>query len=281
MGHHNCGSTAFGREVRGERGKKLKIEWQKSFFEFKLSYMSDSEFKIHERTVLLYGSTGPMACAISNRLAELGADIAVVNGRASQLRTFVDSINDMREIHPHYGRLATIDIQVTNENQAGEAISQTAETFGSLDVLIDLSAVENTKCSTQIKGSKCLGKKAFAFLTKRTRGRMIYVFNSQNIYNEEHPTDIMSLYGKLIRTKKGQGITLNCLSLGMNEDYLRSHFPECANMEEARQKVLDKTPEAQLINPNEVADLISFLCSPLSSAINGQIITVDKGLSNF
>ena len=243
--------------------------------------MPNSEFKIHERTVLLYGATGPMACAVSSHLAELGANIAIVNKEVGQLRTFINSINDICEVHPENGRLVAIDAEINNENQAREAISKTAEAIGSLDILIDFSAIENTQSESQIKSSKSLGKKAFSFLSKRTRGRMIYAFNSQSIYNEKHPTDMIDLYSQFVRTQKGQGITLNCLSIGMTEDYLRSRFPESSNIEEARQKVLKKTPKAQLIDPNEVAHLIAFLCSPLSSVLNGQIISADKGLSNF
>ena len=243
--------------------------------------MFNSDFKIHERTVLIYGSTGPMACAIASRLAELGANIAIVDKKANQLKNFVGSINDLLEVHPKNGTLVTIDAEITKESQADEAISQTAENFGSLDVLIDLSAIGNTDLPKQIKASKSLGKKAFSFLTKRMRGRMIYAFNSKHLFNQEHPLDVIDLYSQLVRTNKSEGMTLNCLSLGMTEDYLRSHFPDCSNMEEARQKVLEQTPDAQLMNPDEIANLIAFFCSPLSSAINGQVIVADKGLSSF
>ena len=129
--------------------------------------MLNTNFKIHERTVLIYGGSGPLVYSISSHLTELGADVALVGEKANQLRAFSNSINDRREIHADYGRMEAIETQVTNEKQLGEAISRTAEIFGSLDILIDLSPIESTERERQIERSRHLAQEVFAFLSKR------------------------------------------------------------------------------------------------------------------
>jgi 3-oxoacyl-[acyl-carrier protein] reductase/enoyl-[acyl-carrier protein] reductase III len=43
---------------------------------------------------------------------------------------------------------------------------------------------------------------------------------------------------------------------------------------------IDQIPEALFLQPEEVADVVNFLCSPASRAIRGQTIVVDHGMSN-
>ena len=237
-----------------------------------------SSFKIQERTALIYGSVDTISRAIANRLSDLGASVVIAHPMAHKLKVFTGSLNDRREIHPEYGQLTTIEQPITNENHAHEVISSTAQSFGGLDILIDLSAIGDTSTGS-LKGSKILAKKAFTFLESRSRSRMVYLFNSPSIYGDKSPTDIPDFYNSLIKEKTIQGITLNSLSLGVTEDYLRKHFPEINNIDEALQCVLKKRPKQSLIDPNEIANLVAFLCSPLSSIVNGQIIQADGGAS--
>ena len=47
--------------------------------------------------------------------------------------------------------------------------------------------------------------------------------------------------------------------------------------EEARQKILGRTPMKRLGGPREVAHVVAFLASDASSYITGEVITVDGG----
>lgn len=43
---------------------------------------------------------------------------------------------------------------------------------------------------------------------------------------------------------------------------------------------LDRVPDAQVTEPDEIADVVHFLCTDASRGIRGQTLTVDRGLSN-
>ena len=43
---------------------------------------------------------------------------------------------------------------------------------------------------------------------------------------------------------------------------------------------IDMLPDEMFVEPDEIADVVAFLCSDASRAITGQTVVVDKGLSN-
>ncbi|MBF0517417.1 MAG: SDR family oxidoreductase, partial [Nitrospirae bacterium] len=44
--------------------------------------------------------------------------------------------------------------------------------------------------------------------------------------------------------------------------------------------VVQRIPDEMFVMPQEIADVVLFLCSPASRGIRGQTIIVDRGLSN-
>jgi NAD(P)-dependent dehydrogenase (short-subunit alcohol dehydrogenase family) len=70
---------------------------------------------------------------------------------------------------------------------------------------------------------------------------------------------------------KGIGANAVCAGLVKTDSYktLRRIWPELSGL-----------PESLVVTPEEVADVAAFLLGPGSSAIAGQTVVVDRGLSN-
>jgi enoyl-[acyl-carrier protein] reductase III len=73
-----------------------------------------------------------------------------------------------------------------------------------------------------------------------------------------------------------QGVRVNAVSAGtVDTDALR-HFPNRDQLlEESRQR----TPAGRLVEPQDVANAVVFLCTEFASMIHGQTLTVDGGFS--
>jgi len=71
-------------------------------------------------------------------------------------------------------------------------------------------------------------------------------------------------------------VHVNAVSAGIVETDALRHFP---NREQLISGSLEKTPAGRLTTPEDVADVVLFLCSPLSTMIHGQTIIVDGGYS--
>jgi len=70
------------------------------------------------------------------------------------------------------------------------------------------------------------------------------------------------------------GINVNTISAGAVDTDALKHFP---NREEILAAARERTPLGRLTTPADVADVALFLCSDLSTMIQGQVITVDGG----
>jgi enoyl-[acyl-carrier protein] reductase III len=73
-----------------------------------------------------------------------------------------------------------------------------------------------------------------------------------------------------------RGVRVNAVSAGVVETGALRHFP---NHEEMLSSGRDRTPAGRLVEPDDVAAAVSFLCSPGADMIRGQTLVVDGGYS--
>lgn len=73
-----------------------------------------------------------------------------------------------------------------------------------------------------------------------------------------------------------QGVRVNAVSAGtVDTDALR-HFP---NRDELLEESRQRTPAGRLVEPQDVANAVVFLCTHFASMIHGQTLVVDGGFS--
>jgi enoyl-[acyl-carrier protein] reductase III len=72
-----------------------------------------------------------------------------------------------------------------------------------------------------------------------------------------------------------RGIRVNAVSAGVVETGALEHFPN----KEAMLEMGARNPVGRLVTPEDVADLVLYLCSPGADMIRGQTVVVDGGWS--
>jgi enoyl-[acyl-carrier protein] reductase III len=71
-------------------------------------------------------------------------------------------------------------------------------------------------------------------------------------------------------------IRVNAVSGGVVETGALEHFP---NREEMLEMARSRTPAGRMVSPEDMADVVEFLCSPGADMIRGQTLIVDGGFS--
>lgn len=72
-------------------------------------------------------------------------------------------------------------------------------------------------------------------------------------------------------------IVVNAVSPGIVLTDALKHFDLVRQDDRIIEKALGRTPAGRLVTPQDVADVVGFLCSPAASMIRGQVILIDGG----
>jgi enoyl-[acyl-carrier protein] reductase III len=73
-----------------------------------------------------------------------------------------------------------------------------------------------------------------------------------------------------------RGIRVNAVSAGLVETEALDHFP---NREEMLRAGKTRTPAGRLVEPDDVAGVVAYLCSPEAEMVRGHTLIVDGGYS--
>jgi enoyl-[acyl-carrier protein] reductase III len=73
-----------------------------------------------------------------------------------------------------------------------------------------------------------------------------------------------------------RGIRVNAVSAGLVETGALDHFP---NREQMLADARTRTPAGRMVEPEDVAGAVMFLCSPAAEMVRGHVLVVDGGYS--
>jgi enoyl-[acyl-carrier protein] reductase III len=249
------------------------------------------EFDLKGRSVLVTGGSRGIGRAIAVRLARAGADITVnylrQGGRAAETADLVRK----------YGvRCLTVRANVADIDDMERMFEQIRTEFGRLDILVSNAAsgvlrpaMELTprhwQWTMEINAGTLLPlvQRAVPMMPAEGGGKIIAVSSLGAIRAIPNYTAVgaskaalESLVRHLALELAPRGINVNAVSAGVVDTEALKHFP---NRGELIGATSARTPAGRLTEPEDVADVVLFLTSPLARMIHGQTLVVDGGYS--
>lgn len=247
------------------------------------------------RVALITGSGRGIGKTIALRLAAEGYDIVVNFFRN---RTSAETVaSEIREL----GRQAlVVKANVGNLKQLNYLFDAIDNEFGRLDILIHNAASGYNRPIMQQrpKGwdwtmninarSLLFGAQRAGQLMQRNGGGSIVAISSlgssrvlpEYVVVGASKAALESIVRYLAVEFSAMDIAVNGVSPGLVNTQALSFF-SALNEETTSilNEIASRTPAGRLCTPEDVANIVSFLCSPQASMIRGQIIVVDGGYS--
>lgn len=260
----------------------------------------ETSFKLLDRTALITGPCNSTNQAIALKFTQMGANVALLDRNVDRIKRFADQLMDAREVHERYGRAVAIQADLSKPHHVQDAISRAAEAFGGIDIYIDGLMIDDSKrfkdptafddvdrmIDVNLRSPLMMTHGILRFLEHRKRGRVIFLLPdvarmglTQHGLLAATRTGLSALSRTLARELAENNITVNCVALGVTEEFLINQSGGNTSIQEAQTRLMQIFPHAQMTEPDKIANVVAFLASPLGSGITGQTIAVSQGLS--
>jgi len=258
------------------------------------------DLQLSGKLTLVTGSTAGIGLAIGSVLASEGATV-IINGRSEKRVT--EAIQKIRQKHPHSKLEALI-----GDLSEVEAVKQATSRFPHVEVLInnlgnyEVKAFEDISdeawtaiIETNFMSGVRLSRYYLPRMKARNWGRIIFISSESGInipvemiHYGVTKTMQLALARGLSETTAGTNVTVNSILAGPTRsegveqfvnDMAKSRHVELSVVEkEFFETVRPSSLLKRFATTEEVAALVVFVASPLSSATNGAALRVDGGV---
>lgn len=252
-----------------------------------------TDFPLSNRVALVTGSGRGIGKAIALRLAQAGADV-VINYHRNKVpaEEVACQIRDL-------GRQAlVVKANVSKVEDIELLFDQVDQTFGGLDIFINNAASGFNRPAMQQKvngwdWTMNVNARAFLFaaqkavplMEKRGGGSMVAISSPGSvrvlpdyIAVGASKAALESLTRYLAVELAPQNIVVNAVSPSMVETDALKHFAFMNDLDVIPRAVAN-TPAGRLVTPEDIANVVLFLCSPAAWMIRGQVIVIDGGFT--
>jgi 3-oxoacyl-[acyl-carrier protein] reductase len=225
--------------------------------------------------------------SIALRLAREGAKIAIAD--------FVPEAADAvaAEVKEMGGEAVAVYGSVSAPEDVEKMVQGTVDAFGKIDILVNNAGITrdnlimrmsesewDSVLDTNLKGTFNCTKSVAKLMMRERRGRIVNMASVMGIMGNAGQANYAASKGGVIALTKttakelgSRGINVNAVAPGFIQTVMTEEMPD-----DAKQGIANQIPLKRLGTPEDVAEVVLFLCSEASSYVTGQVIPVDGGM---
>ena len=240
------------------------------------------------RTVLVTGGSRGIGKAIS---ITLGKNYHIVVGYVNSEEKAAEVVSEIIE---NGGSANNIEIDISSKKSVDKAFTTIEETYGSVDILINNAGITKDNIlprmkedewtdviQTNLTGSFYTAQRATKQMMKNKWGRIVFISSVVGISGNQGQANYAASKAGLIGLAKSiskelgsRNITSNVVAPGYIETDMTSFLDD-----ENKENIIEQLSIKRIGKPEDISNVVAFLCNDESEYITGQVIPVDGGLT--
>ena len=241
------------------------------------------------KTAVVTGGSRGIGLAIATKLAQGGANIAILYvGDESE------GIKAKEELLQYGTKVEQYFCDVSDFEASQKVVEQVIEEFGGIDFLINNAGITRDKLilnmdekdfdaviGVNLKGTFNMIKHTYKHFMKKRFGRIVSTSsivglngNAGQANYSASKAGIIGLTKSVAKELVGRGVTANAVAPGYIGTDMTNVLPD-----KVKDAMKAQIPAKRIGTPEDVANVVAFLCSDEASYVTGEVIRVDGGLA--
>lgn len=242
---------------------------------------------LNGKTALVTGASRGIGRAIALRLAEDGANVAVIYaGSADKAEAVVNEITALGVNAKAY-RCNVADSAAVNET-----VKAVTNDLGKIDILVNNAGITrdglmlrmkdedfDAVLDTNLKGAFNMIRACYSGFIRKKSGRIINISSVSGIMGNAGQANysaskagVIGLTKSVARELASRGITCNAVAPGFIQTDMTENLGD-------NNPLLNSIPLGRMGKPEDIAAAVAFLASDSAAYITGEVLRVDGGLA--
>lgn len=246
------------------------------------------EKRLEKKVAIVTGAAQGIGKSIVRKLASEGANCVIVDIDLPTAEITAKEISSEFNIET-----LVFKVDVTNFNEVQNCVEETVKKFNKIDILVNNAGITKDNLlikmteeewdkvlDVNLKGCFNFCKAVVKYMIKQRSGRIINIASVVGLMGNPGQANYSASKGGLIaftKTLAKELASRNILVNAVAPGYIKTRMTEVLS-EEQKKKLQEYIPLNRLGEPEDVANVVWFLCIEESSYITGQVISVNGGM---